>query len=807
MNQDFIANEPNQADPFDWDEPNGIEGYYGSGIASMWGGSDKLGPYNDAEARHQFMQSKFHRDRDFCGTCHDVSNPAVGELAHNHGAQATADTVITGGNPGNPGNGKVAFNNPPYAYGIVERTFSEYKSGKISRTLVDEYTDLPDTPDYFDLPEDLRGGALEAAYNAATQNGTIDGNYKNPSMPRYFSCQTCHMRAVKGTGANKNGVPVRDDLPLHDLTGGNYWMPEAIEYLDSQDKLRLGGGMSADLITAMLDGALRAREQLSLAASLSAQTEGGNVEVKIINHTGHKLISGYPEGRRMWLNIKWYDGVNPEPIREDGTYGTLTVDIDGKPTEVKTILDLDGTNTKIYEAHMGMTQAWAKQLIDLGYPADLALSYDRVTGNANFTLDQLAESAIDTEYETFHFVLNNTMVNDNRIPPYGMDYESARVRNALPVPANQYGGTQGGTYDYFDVVTLTPPTSAVSATIELLYQPTSWEYIQFLNLGNTLPTGAFLADEGKNMLEAWLNTGMAEPHVMASTTWGDATGGCDAPTPMMLTAIPGDSQVMVEWQDIPAEPIVIDGYRLFYDQSGKAQLIVDLDWVEGQSIYTNLGLTNGQEYCYKITSYLGVDANGEFDTVSGCESGFSNILCATPAQPGQQVTVPGVVDMPQADAEAAIIAANLVVGTVDTAYSDTVAAGHVISQEPVGGTLLPRDSSVNLVVSLGSAPGVVCADIPDKGICNNEPTCEWQGSPKNGQCIDAAVCEPTELTEVSCNDGVDNDCNGATDCSDSNCSSDPTCQQAACDTFNDKNTCNAQATCRWDNKNKVCINN
>jgi len=801
----FTANEDNPNDAlFDWDEANSIEGYYGSGMASLWGGSDKLGPYNDAEARHQFMQSKFHRDRDFCGTCHDVSNPAVGDLAHNHGVQPTAGPVVADGTPGAPVNGKAAFNNPPYKYGIVERTFSEYKSGRISQTLVDDYAGLPDTPDYFDLPEDLRGGALEAAYNAATQNGTIDGNYKNPSMPRYFSCQTCHMRAVKGTGANKNGVPVRDDLPLHDLTGGNYWMPEAIEYLDSQGKLRLGGGMSAGLTTAMLDGALRAREQLSLAASLSARTEGNNVEVKVVNHTGHKLISGYPEGRRMWLRTEWFDA-NDGSLGVDGEYGDLQVDLDGNnvpDTTIKTILDLDGTNSKIYEAHMGMTQEWAQQLIELGYSANLVLSYDRVTGKVTLTLGELAGSAAGTEHETFHFVLNNTVMNDNRIPPYGMDYESARIRNALPVPASQYGGAPGGTYDYYDEVILTPPAGAVSATIELLYQPTSWEYIQFLNLANTLPAGAFLADEGKNMLEAWLNTGMAEPHVMASTSWGDATGGCDVPTPTMLSATPGDGQVVVAWHELPAEP-AIDGYRLFYDQAGKAQLVADLDAV--QSSYTDPGLTNSQEYCYKVTSYIGVEENGNYDPVSGCESGFSNILCATPAQPGQQVTAPDVTGKPQAEAEADIIAANLVVGTVDTAYSETVTEGDVISQEPVGGALLPRDSAVNLVVSLGPAPGVMCADVPDKGTCNNEPACEWQGSPRNGSCMDVLMCTPTpgqELQETSCNDGVDNDCDGQTDGADSDCGVAVSCSDSP-----DKASCNAQATCRWDNKNKMCINN
>jgi hypothetical protein len=56
----------------------------------------------------------------------------------------------------------------------------------------------------------------------------------------------------------------------------------------------------------------------------------------------------------------------------------------------------------------------------------------------------------------------------------------------------------------------------VTGEVELLYQPTSWEYIQFLHLAND-GTNAFLADEGVNMLEAWLNTNMGEPHTMAST--------------------------------------------------------------------------------------------------------------------------------------------------------------------------------------------------------------------------------------------------------------------------------------------------
>ncbi|MEJ2511167.1 MAG: multiheme c-type cytochrome [Anaerolineales bacterium] len=264
MNVPFIAND-------------GLgNGFYGSGILSLWGGSEKLGPYVDAAARHQFMQSEFHRSKDFCGSCHDVSNPVVGDLAPNNGTQPTADyEVIASGDPTSPVDQKAAFNNFPYQYGIVERTYSEFYSGALSSTLVQDY----DT-----LPSDLQTGAIQSVYNAAL------GNYADGS-PRYFTCQTCHMRAITGVGCNKKGAPVRTDLPLHDLTGGNYWMPEAIQYQDAADTLRLGGGLTTTQVNALNAGKDRASQQLNLAASLEVS---GN-KLRITNLTGHILISGYPE--------------------------------------------------------------------------------------------------------------------------------------------------------------------------------------------------------------------------------------------------------------------------------------------------------------------------------------------------------------------------------------------------------------------------------------------------------------------------------------------------------------------------------
>jgi hypothetical protein len=487
-------------------------GYYGSGMASLWSGNEKLGPYSDTEARHQFLQSQFHRSVDFCGTCHDVSNSAVGDLAHNNGTQDTADPIYTEGVLGAPVEDKAAFNYFPYQYGIVERTFSEHKSSIISQTLV---------ADYLTLPLDLQGGAIKAAYESAILAGT-GGNYEDNS-DRYFSCQTCHMRPVNGLGCNKKGAPVRKDLPIHDMTGGNYWIPDAIQYLDLQNKLRLGGGLTDTQIIAMNDGKTRAMNQLSEAVSLKVN---GNT-LKVINQTGHKVISGYPEGRRMWLNIKWYD-TNGDmiPSTEEGAYGTITVNIDGTPTQVATILDLYYPH--IYEAHYGMTQEWASQLIALNPAvASLPLSYDRISGNPDYYLSNLATSPPGTVHETFHFVLNNTVVKDNRIPPYKMSYNEARIRNALPVPNTLYGNPgPGGEYNYWDEVTLNPPAGAVYATIDLLYQPTSWEYIQFLYLANNRQN-AFLADEGVNMLEAWLNTGMAAPYTMASATWETTLPLCE----------------------------------------------------------------------------------------------------------------------------------------------------------------------------------------------------------------------------------------------------------------------------------------
>ena len=72
----------------------------------------------------------------------------------------------------------------------------------------------------------------------------------------------------------------------------------------------------------------------------------------------------------MWLNIKWYDGED-NLVRVDGDYGPIAVEWDvnrdnivDENDTVDSIVDLSDPNTKIYEAHYGMSHEWADELIN-----------------------------------------------------------------------------------------------------------------------------------------------------------------------------------------------------------------------------------------------------------------------------------------------------------------------------------------------------------------------------------------------------------------------------------------------------------
>ena len=85
----------------------------------------------------------------------------------------------------------------------------------------------------------------------------------------------------------------------------------------------------------------RAAQLLTNAASLAVADAGGQLKVTVTNECGHKLPTGYPEGRRVWLNVKFYDDAM-NLLGESGAYDPATG-----------VLTRDAA-AKIYEVHPGL---------------------------------------------------------------------------------------------------------------------------------------------------------------------------------------------------------------------------------------------------------------------------------------------------------------------------------------------------------------------------------------------------------------------------------------------------------------------
>ena len=493
QNSPFIANTGG---------PN-PEAHLGSGQYVLADGIDRYGPYGSAAAPHPTVQSNFHRSSDMCATCHDVSNPLVGDLAHNNGTEVPLAPGSFSGVLGDPLSTKAAFKNKPHSYGVVERTSSEHASSALY--------DFP-VSNFPTLPAEMQTGVLEEIYDASILALT-GGDYEDGTT-RHYSCQSCHMRPVQGEGSIYPGAPWRLDVPMHDLTGGNTRIGDLIIDMDGRNQLVIGGGLDRKDRVAIGAAQIRARSMLESAASLEVV---GNT-IKVHNLTGHKLFTGYPEGRRMWLNMKWYDA-GGVMIREDGAYGDIPVTLGARSGIVQSLIDLHDPNTRVYEVEPGITQEWAAQLIGLGSDPATPLMFDRINGAVNETLGGLAAMAPGSVEPSFHFSLNNKVMSDNRIPPYRMDFDEATARNCLPVPTTLYGNPGvGGEYENWDEFVMNPPVGAVTADISLMYQTVSWEYMQFLFLANdgSVP---FLADVGKDLIRSWNRTGQAPPEVMATITW------------------------------------------------------------------------------------------------------------------------------------------------------------------------------------------------------------------------------------------------------------------------------------------------
>lgn len=93
----------------------------------------------------------------------------------------------------------------------------------------------------------------------------------------------------------------------------------------------------------------------------------------------------------------------------------------------------------------------------------------------------------------------------------------------------------------------------------------------------------------------------------------------------------------------------------------------------------------------------------------------------------QMVTVPNVVGLTQAAAITSITNAGLVAGTVTSTNSETVAAGHVISQNPTNGVSVAAGDSVHLLVSTGYPAQTTTTWSPGSGSSDWTAGASWTG--------------------------------------------------------------------------------
>ena len=155
---------------------------------------------------------------------------------------------------------------------------------------------------------------------------------------------------------------------------------------------------------------------LKEAATLAITFPNPNqARLRITNKTGHKLPSGYPEGRRMWLNIKWYDG-NGALLHEDGEYGSLTVDLDQDALADAWGAALDGEDL---DGDGGLDEDVAAQwaaMIDDGSGGDgdagggeRVLNQDEIDSLLGFDLDEQARVVhlMGRPDETRHLIVAN----------------------------------------------------------------------------------------------------------------------------------------------------------------------------------------------------------------------------------------------------------------------------------------------------------------------------------------------------------------------------------------------------------------
>lgn len=252
------------------------------------------------------------------------------------------------------------------------------------------------------------------------------------------ACQDCHMPRTTGYAAEPflNSVfrdcGVQGCLPVHEFVGGNTWVPQLLQ--DPQWRLS-----RVELGTWLKSTVQKARAMLQRAArvSLTFQPGAGAVTVRVTNLAGHKLPTGYAEGRRMWLRIIAFDEAGNE-VFSTCNYNLTTGELE------------QDAHCVVFEVQQAVSAKMATAL------------------NGTVPVGP-----------SFHFLLNNGVFKDNRIPPAGFRPEAFTRPGLMPMENGQPSNLYAPGQNYFEKEFIVP-SSAVRVQVFLYYQTASKEYIDFL---------------------------------------------------------------------------------------------------------------------------------------------------------------------------------------------------------------------------------------------------------------------------------------------------------------------------------------
>ena len=128
--------------------------------------------------------------------------------------------------------------------------------------------------------------------------------------------------------------------------------------------------------------------------------------------------------------------------------------------------------------------------------------------------------------------------------------------------------------------------------------------------------------------------------------------------------------------------------------------VVGLTQTQAQSALVSAGLVLGSvtsEFSDSVAAGIVLQQSPSSGTTASPGSAITLVLSKGP----QNVSVPNVVGLTQAQAQSVLVSAGLVLGTVTSEFSDTVAAGIVLQQSPSSGATASSGSAVALVLSKG----------------------------------------------------------------------------------------------------------